>query len=49
MPHQPLNPYTRMHETIQARPCDRWLEEQRVHAGTASEKKSMTCILMKIW
>ncbi|AKS90665.1 putative transposase Orf A, insertion element IS100 [Yersinia pestis 8787] len=37
------------HETIQARPCDRWLEEQQSMLALPPEKKSMTCILMKIW
>ncbi len=39
----------RKHETIQARPCDRWLEEQQSMLALPPEKKSMTCILMKIW
>ncbi len=39
----------RKHETIRARPCDRWARRAAVHAGTASEKKSMTCIPVKIW
>ncbi len=39
----------RKHETIQARPCDRWLEEQQSMLALPPEKKSMTCILVKIW
>ncbi len=39
----------RKHETIQARPCDRWLEEQQSCWHCLRRKKSMTCILVKIW
>ena len=35
----------RKHETIRARPCDRWLEEQQSMLALPPEKKSMTCIL----
>ena len=34
----------RKHETIQARPRDRWLEEQQSMLALPPEKKSMTCI-----
>ena len=40
----------RKHETIRARPCDRWLEEQQSMLALPPEKKkSMTCIPVKIW
>ncbi|MCT9744640.1 IS21 family transposase, partial [Escherichia coli] len=33
----------RKHETIQARPCDRWLEEQQSMLALPPEKKGHCC------